>query len=419
MIASVAVLATLASAAIAAPTYYNTYDSNQSFPTCRNYGSRYVEKPAWGGDGKPYGYENGQSCIAKDGDYGTGSYSHDSYSKPSYDRYSKPSYDTYSQPSHDSYVTPSYDSSSHDSYSKPTYGKYGSLVATGYQAPSTVYSAPSEGYSAPPAIYGPSSGYSAPTYGSSYSCESDFPHFHSTSSPTLIQCAKIACADGQPPEYVQRALYQCHALETQAKATGYMERSCADKIERPTVTIAVSLDNGGLDPRLQLPDAALRKALELKREWAAETNGGGTLKDALEVQGREAEGVADGCLDDKAVDEIVQTLAKNTADSMTVGTRRAKCVELPYDVLVHLFAKTSIKELFAASFVCRRWSEPALVHLLSRLNLTDREGTRSFALAALARKHRLAPQRATPHLAREASWIAPRLARNPWIRLDP
>ncbi|RKO85404.1 hypothetical protein BDK51DRAFT_32446 [Blyttiomyces helicus] len=199
-----------------------------SFSTCRNY----VEKPAWGGDGKPYGYENGRSCIAKDGNYGTGSYSHETYSKPSYDIYIKPSYESYSkpsysQPSDNSYVTPSYDSSSGDSYSKPTYSKYGSLVSARYQAPSSGYSEPPEGYSAPPPTYGyqaPSSGYSAPSYGSSYSCEVDFPYFHSTGSPTLIQCAKIACADGQSPEYVQRALYQCHALETQAKATnrGYL-----------------------------------------------------------------------------------------------------------------------------------------------------------------------------------------------------
>ncbi|RKO85980.1 hypothetical protein BDK51DRAFT_32010 [Blyttiomyces helicus] len=231
MIASVAVLATLASTAIAVPTYYNSHDSTQTFPTCLNY----VEKPARGGDGKPYGYENGQSCIAKNGNYGTGSYSkssYDSYSKPyskqsydnpSYDSYSKPSYDSYSQPSDDSYVTPkSY------GYSKPTYSKFGSLVAAGYQAPSSGHSAPSEGYSAPPTTYGyqaPSSGYSAPTY--SYSCEADFPYFHSTGSPTLIQCAKIACADGQSPEYVHRALHQCHALETQAKATngGYLPSS--------------------------------------------------------------------------------------------------------------------------------------------------------------------------------------------------
>ncbi|RKO89141.1 hypothetical protein BDK51DRAFT_40081 [Blyttiomyces helicus] len=231
MIASVTILATLASAAIAAPTYYNTYDSDKSFQTCQNY----VEKPAWGGDGKPYGYENGRSCIAKDGNYGTGSYAQDSYSKPSYETYSKPSYDSYSKPSYslpsyDSHVTPSYDTSSSDSYSKPTYSKYGSLVAAGYQAPSSGYSAPSEGYSAPPANYGyqaPSSGYSAPTYGSSYTCDSEFPYFHSTGSPTLIQCAKIACVGGQSPEYVQRALYQCHALETQAKAAngGYLPSS--------------------------------------------------------------------------------------------------------------------------------------------------------------------------------------------------
>ncbi|RKO83993.1 hypothetical protein BDK51DRAFT_48303 [Blyttiomyces helicus] len=56
-----------------------------------------------------------------------------------------------------------------------------------------------------------------------------FPARHKNEGPAvhtllLSQCAKIACADGQFPEYVQRALYQCHALETQAKATngGYL-----------------------------------------------------------------------------------------------------------------------------------------------------------------------------------------------------
>ncbi|KAI8910162.1 hypothetical protein EDD86DRAFT_134654 [Gorgonomyces haynaldii] len=56
-------------------------------------------------------------------------------------------------------------------------------------------------------------------YGEEYTCESSFSYFKSTHSPTLIQCAKIACAPGQTKHYVQRALYQCYALEKQAKAT--------------------------------------------------------------------------------------------------------------------------------------------------------------------------------------------------------
>ncbi|RKO89517.1 hypothetical protein BDK51DRAFT_28089 [Blyttiomyces helicus] len=184
MLPTTAILITLAFAASAAPSYYESSDSHKSADSCS---LPTIRTPRRLRNANP----------------------------PTFDANVKPSYDSYSQ---------------------PTYSKYGSLVPAGYQAPSSGYSTPSEGCSAPSTNYGyqaPSSGYSpsygtpsygTPSYSSSDSCDSAFPYFHSTGSPTPIQCAKIACAPGQTFEYVQRALHQCHALETQAKTTngGYL-----------------------------------------------------------------------------------------------------------------------------------------------------------------------------------------------------
>ncbi|KAJ3167336.1 hypothetical protein HDU88_002256 [Geranomyces variabilis] len=60
---------------------------------------------------------------------------------------------------------------------------------------------------------GENSGYSSNT-----DCSKAAQHFKSTHSPTLIQCVSIACAPGQSKAYTARALYQCAALESSAKA---------------------------------------------------------------------------------------------------------------------------------------------------------------------------------------------------------
>ncbi|RKO92033.1 hypothetical protein BDK51DRAFT_44031 [Blyttiomyces helicus] len=48
-------------------------------------------------------------------------------------------------------------------------------------------------------------------------CDSAKAYFRSTGSPTLIQCAAIACAPGQTREFTRRALMQCDALEKSAE----------------------------------------------------------------------------------------------------------------------------------------------------------------------------------------------------------
>ena len=126
-------LLTLIALVSAAPNY-----GQGSFPWCK----KWVEKPAWGGDGKPYGWENGQSCLARHGKYGK--------------KQHRP------QPHH---------------------------------------------YATQPDLH------------AKYTCAKDGKYFQSNGSPTLKQCAAIACAPGQSHAYVQRALYQCYALEKQAKAT--------------------------------------------------------------------------------------------------------------------------------------------------------------------------------------------------------
>ncbi|RKO85079.1 hypothetical protein BDK51DRAFT_26428 [Blyttiomyces helicus] len=250
--------ATLAVAAVAAPSY--SYDQPSyvskpsgyggSFPNCVNY----VEKPAWGGDGKPYGYENGQSCIAIT--YGSSGDSYSSYGKPTYNSYEKPTYNSYQTPTYNSYQTPTYNTyetpsyktyahksylapasnsyqykkvdtheqPSSNTYEKPSYNTYQQPSYNTHQQPSyntyekpsyNTYEKPSyDSYSKP--TY---STYGTPSYTPSNTCEAAKPYFESTRSATLIQCASIACAPDQTTEYVQRALYQCYALESQAKLT--------------------------------------------------------------------------------------------------------------------------------------------------------------------------------------------------------
>ncbi|KAL2917733.1 hypothetical protein HK105_202606 [Polyrhizophydium stewartii] len=55
-----------------------SYDSGHGdygyggFPWCK----KYVSNPEWGTDGKPYGWEDGRRCIAKDGCHSKGDMSH-------------------------------------------------------------------------------------------------------------------------------------------------------------------------------------------------------------------------------------------------------------------------------------------------------------------------------------------------------
>ncbi|KAJ3040071.1 hypothetical protein HK097_002659, partial [Rhizophlyctis rosea] len=102
-IVSVAFLASLASAApLMRRNYGYGYDVKYEgkFPICQHH----VEKPAVGGDGRGYGWENHQSCIiSKDKYYQAPHNSYDSY-KPSYDN--SYSHNTYQQ-QHNTYQTPS------------------------------------------------------------------------------------------------------------------------------------------------------------------------------------------------------------------------------------------------------------------------------------------------------------------------
>ncbi|RKO86155.1 hypothetical protein BDK51DRAFT_50037 [Blyttiomyces helicus] len=198
MLSTAIFLATLATAAVAAPTY--SYDSNKSYPDCKNYVSlRLFAPPACRiipalrftpptsssqrrsiipcgvvMASLPYGYEDGQSCIAKDGNYGTSDkpkYGYDApktYDAPpkTYDSHtssrrrdipipSKYGYDGHKDYKvvidyykHDdskyddhSYATKKYDDHSYDTKKYDDHyeaKKYGYLVAAaGYTAPST------------------------------------------------------------------------------------------------------------------------------------------------------------------------------------------------------------------------------------------------------------------------------------------
>lgn len=48
-------------------------------------------------------------------------------------------------------------------------------------------------------------------------CKSAIPYFKSLKSPTLSLCIDIACQPGQTPEWYERAVYQCFALEKAAR----------------------------------------------------------------------------------------------------------------------------------------------------------------------------------------------------------
>ncbi|RKO85518.1 hypothetical protein BDK51DRAFT_40669 [Blyttiomyces helicus] len=117
-----------------------------------------------------------------------------SYEKPSYPAPApcqQPSHNNYQQPAYNSYPIPSY-----KSYQRPS--------------PRTTLTVPQRRATLPRPTLLPTA---APT-----------PAIQPrpTSSPLrapLIQCASIACTPGQTPEYTQRALYQCYALESQAKQT--------------------------------------------------------------------------------------------------------------------------------------------------------------------------------------------------------
>ncbi|KAJ3033454.1 hypothetical protein HDV00_006337 [Rhizophlyctis rosea] len=51
-------------------------------------------------------------------------------------------------------------------------------------------------------------------------CYSAHVHAYRVGSPTLYQCAAIACARGQTPEYRYDTLRQCEALEDEARKGG-------------------------------------------------------------------------------------------------------------------------------------------------------------------------------------------------------
>ncbi|KAJ3292006.1 hypothetical protein HK104_005634 [Borealophlyctis nickersoniae] len=107
------------------------------------------------------------------------------------------------------YQTPTYQ----PAYQTPAY-------QPAYQPPQ--YQAPSYEPSYQPPSYQPAPYQPAPytpSYGKKDDCDAAKAYYTSLNSKTLKQCVEIACAYGQTAEYKSRALYQCHALEEQAKAT--------------------------------------------------------------------------------------------------------------------------------------------------------------------------------------------------------
>ncbi|KAI8910462.1 hypothetical protein EDD86DRAFT_205490 [Gorgonomyces haynaldii] len=265
------ILATILSTAVlAAPSDYGY--KQDYFPPCKHY----VDKPAWGGDGKPYGFEDGKSCIAqkwgdKSKDYGkdykskdydykpkeygkdydykpkeyepkgkdygyesqdygyesqdygyesksyAAGYDYDNEYKSEYKSEYRPSRNTH-RPKHRGGYRNEYKSKDYG-YKSNDYGYKNSYAADSEYKEDYKEESKDYGYETESKDYGYETESKDYGYGEEYTCESSFSYFKSTHSPTLIQCAKIACAPGQTKHYVQRALYQCYALEKQAKAT--------------------------------------------------------------------------------------------------------------------------------------------------------------------------------------------------------
>ncbi|KAJ3290154.1 hypothetical protein HK104_006972 [Borealophlyctis nickersoniae] len=218
------------------PTYNTGTQYENGFPVCQ----KNVEKPAYDNKGHGYGWENGKSCIVpKNNNYRAPSYQTPTYKTPSYEKpaYQAPSYQTpsYQTPTYHapSYQTPAYQTPSYQA--PPTYRQYFAPMMNNHQAPAYQAPAYQPAYQTPnyqaPAYQTPSyeptyqqpSNYQpapyTPPYGKKDDCDAAKAYYASLNSKTLKQCVEIACAYGQTPEYKNRALYQCHALEEQAKAT--------------------------------------------------------------------------------------------------------------------------------------------------------------------------------------------------------
>ncbi|KAJ3182423.1 hypothetical protein HDU87_008587 [Geranomyces variabilis] len=135
--------------------------------------------------------------------------SHDySYSKNDGDSY-VPAFPSYARPSSSSYR---HGHAAAASYNKPSYDDTPS-----YNQKPTYNEKPSY-----------SSGYSNKDDDKSYGgggnggdCQSALSFFKDTGSPTLAQCAQIACDPRQSADYTSRALYQCYALMQSAKANNH------------------------------------------------------------------------------------------------------------------------------------------------------------------------------------------------------
>ncbi|KAI8917891.1 hypothetical protein DFJ77DRAFT_323389 [Powellomyces hirtus] len=117
----------------------------------------------------------------------------DDYEEPTYeDDHEEPTYE-------DDYEEPSYEE---PTYEEPTYEEPNYEEPTYEAAPYKALTSEHHNNKAP-------------------DCSAAKHHFKSTGSPTLIQCAEIACEPSQSHKYINRALFQCHAMEKAARRNNH------------------------------------------------------------------------------------------------------------------------------------------------------------------------------------------------------
>ncbi|KAJ3174813.1 hypothetical protein HDU87_006931 [Geranomyces variabilis] len=231
-------LVAAASCAAAAPAYYrhssdsnnDNYSSDKHSPSSQYYAPcpSHSKQPQtwWDDSGNQYGWDDNlnKACIINWKPSG------DSYRK-----YNDDNDDSRYHKSSNAYLAATASSKPYGSSSKQTteysggdndYSPDDSDYSRGsdYSGGGNAYS-PDNDYSSGKGYsggndYSNGNGYSGSDngYSSNTDCSEATRHFKSTRSPTLIQCVSIACAPGQSKAYTARALYQCAALESSAKA---------------------------------------------------------------------------------------------------------------------------------------------------------------------------------------------------------
>ncbi|KAJ3152199.1 hypothetical protein HDU89_001418 [Geranomyces variabilis] len=173
-------------------------------------------------DDQPYAHHHASSKKSEKKYQQYGDDDEDDYSNDSYSADDDESDYSYSSKKDDDSYVPAY----------PNYARPSSSYRKGHAAAAS-YNKPS--YNEEPSYNEKPSYNEEPSYNSGYSnkdndkssyhnggdCKSALSFFKHTGSPTLKQCAEIACDPHQSADYTARALYQCYALMESAKANNH------------------------------------------------------------------------------------------------------------------------------------------------------------------------------------------------------